>query len=412
MAPEQAAALRVGWDRMLLDWYQYQPESAEQWAVPPNDAARVTATVAAGREMVILLRGTPPWATDGPPYGGVPRGLFLPLDDPGNVWARFITRVVTEYAARGVNRWIIWNEPDIAADEYGAQFWGTVTEYYQLVKVAYQAAKRANPNAIIHLGGLTHWHDVVFNRRPYLQRFLEVARADPTAAANNYYFDVATVHIYFRTETIAEIIKIQRGILSKFGLRHPIWLNETNAAPADDPKLPWNGPMFAITMDQQAAFVVQAFALGLAAGAERVSIYKLTEINPIIPGADYNGLFRPDGSARPAVEAFRAVTTHFAGARRITSSITPTQVSVRLDRSGAVTRVLWAREDKPITVRLTALSGAFTATLYDHLGRVLPLTTVRRGVYSITLPAGVCNDPRVGCIVEGAPVMLVETYRR
>ncbi|MDW8328110.1 MAG: hypothetical protein RMK99_16225, partial [Anaerolineales bacterium] len=78
MAPEAARDLRVGWDRMLVDWYKYQPEGPNQWTVPPEDNERVNLTIAAGREMVLLLRGTPAWATDGKPYAGVPRGLRLP----------------------------------------------------------------------------------------------------------------------------------------------------------------------------------------------------------------------------------------------------------------------------------------------------------------------------------------------
>ncbi|MGQ0600970.1 MAG: hypothetical protein ACT4QE_04640, partial [Anaerolineales bacterium] len=201
MAPEEAAELRVGWDRLLIDWHLYQPTSAEDWTPPPDDEQRVNEAVAAGREMVMLLRGTPPWATDGPPYASPPRGLLLDPNNPGNLWANFIRKLATHYAGR-VNRFIIWNEPDIAPDEYGAQFYGTIHEYYRMVKVAYLAAKQANPEAKIHLAGLTYWHDVVFGRRPFLQRYLEIVRNDPTAKDNNFYFDVATIHIYFRTETV------------------------------------------------------------------------------------------------------------------------------------------------------------------------------------------------------------------
>jgi hypothetical protein len=40
------------------------------------------------------------------------------------------------------------------------------------VKVAYQAAKQENPNAVIHLAGLTYYHD-----DKYLQRFIDEASA-------------------------------------------------------------------------------------------------------------------------------------------------------------------------------------------------------------------------------------------
>ncbi len=410
MAPDRAADLRVGWDRMVVRWYERQGDNPDQWNVPGEETDRVNAALAAGREMVILLMGTPGWATDGPAIGGVPRGLDLPVDDPGNLWAAFVRRMVGEYAGR-VNHWIIWNEPDIAPEDFGAQFVGSVADYYKLLKVAYLAAKQANPQATIHLAGMTHWHDVVHGRPPYLQRLLDVARQDPTARRNNYYFDVVTLHVYFRTETVFDIVTLYRGILRRYGLRQVIWLNETNAAPSDDQQLPWNGPMFALTMEQQSSFVVQSFALALAAGAERVAVYKLT--NPdATPGADYYGLYRPDGSARPAAEAFRAVTTHFAGVRRTTYQAFRDYYVVRLERAGAVTRVFWARRDAAVTLRLWKTAGATAVTLYDQYGVAQPLTVDRNGAFTLTLPAAQCPDPAQGCVVGGAPWLVVETLGR
>jgi hypothetical protein len=169
--------------------------------------------------------------------------------------------------------------------------------------------------------------------------------------------------------------------------------------------------MFRLTMDQQAAFLVQSFALGLAAGAERVSVYKLAEIYPPIPGADYNGLYRPDGSARPAVEAFRAITTHFAGVQRVSRYVTGGYYEVRLERGNAVTRVLWARRDRSVLVSLTATRGAQRVVIYDHLGQALPLNFAGALTYTFTLPAAVCRDPRIGCLVGGIPLLVVETLK-
>ena len=406
--PDKAAELRVGWDRMVVQWYERQPDNGDQWNVSREETERVNTAVAVGREMVMLLMGTPRWASDIGRPGGVPRGLYLPVNDPGNVWANFVRRMVTEHAGR-VNHWIIWNEPDIAVEDFGAQFEGSVQDYYQLLKVAYVAAKQANPKAVVHLGGVTHWHDTVHGRAPYLQRLFDVMRQDPTARANNSYFDVATLHIYFRSETVFDLITFYRNLLRRYGLRQPIWLNETNAAPYDDPQIPWNAPMFKLTMDQQAAFIIQSTALALAAGAERVAVFKFYEIG-VPAGADAYGLFRQDGSARPAVDAYRVVTTHFAGVRRTTYLALKTYYLVRLERGGAVTRVLWARRGQPVTVRLRAIPKTSVA-LYDYKGAAHPLMADRNGVYTLSLPAANCSDPAHGCLIGGAPWILVETTR-
>ena len=105
-----------------------------------------------------------------------------------------------------IKHWIIWNEPDISFDHPGAQFDGSVEDYYRLVKVAYIVAKEVDPDAVIHLGGLTYWHDIVYGRESYLRRLLEVVTSDKDASSNNFYFDVATVHVYFDSESVYKII--------------------------------------------------------------------------------------------------------------------------------------------------------------------------------------------------------------
>jgi hypothetical protein len=188
MAPEAAADLRVGWDRMVVRWSLRQPDSPMQWVVPPEETERINTALAAGREMVILIMGTPGWATNGEPQGGPPRGLYLPTPNASNLWASFLRRFIQDYETRfngQITRYIIWNEPDIAPDEFGAQFTGSVRDYYQLVKTASIVGKAINPNIKIHLAGMTYWHDAVFGREAYLKRFIEIARQDPTARANN-----------------------------------------------------------------------------------------------------------------------------------------------------------------------------------------------------------------------------------
>jgi len=404
LAPDKATDLRVGWDRMIIQWYTRQPDKVEQWIAPPEETDRIKVATAAGREVVALLMGTPAWATDGPGGGGVPRGLYLPANDPGNLWAAFVRRVVGEYKGT-IMHWIIWNEPDIALEDYGAQFAGTVEDYYQLLKVAYVVAKEANPGAVIHLGGLTYWHDFVHGRPSYLRRLLDVAVKDKTAKAYNYYFDVFTAHIYFRTETVFNIITIYRRILREYGLSKPIWLNETNAAPNDDPQYP-AGPMIPVTMDQQASFIIQANALALAAGAERIAVYKF--VDDTTSGYEPYGLFRFDRSARPAAEAYRVVTSHFANIKRVTVVQQPNYYSVTLTRRGAVTRVAWARLGQEVTIRLVPTART-KATLYDKSGKAYPITADRKGFYTLTLPAAVC-DKSGECYVGGSPWVLVESF--
>src|SRR5690606_18356584 len=118
--------------------------------------------------------------------------------------------------------------------------------------VAYLVMKEHDPQVTVHLAGLTYWHDVEAGRTQYLDRLLQVISADPEAAAHDYFFDVLSLHIYFRTETVSTIVEQMDAIQQKYGLDKPIWINETNAAPTLDPLWPVERPQFQVVLDQQA----------------------------------------------------------------------------------------------------------------------------------------------------------------
>ncbi len=402
-APADAAELGLGWERIIFLWSELQPNGPEEWNIFHVEDGWLADAAAHSRQVVGLLEGTPTWATDGSRGAGVPRGLYLPIDDPANLWATFVRTIVRRYAGR-IDHWIVWNEPDIAPGEYGVQWEGSVADFVQLTKVAYLVAHQENPNAVIHFAGLTYWHDVVNGRPLYLQRYLDEAREDPDAAAHNYYFDVISLHIYFTTDSVYDITAEFAALLRRNGLSQPIWINETNAPPFDDPLNPWTIPDWEVTLDQQAGFIVQAFAQGLAAGAERVAVYKLIDFPPYPPGYEPYGLVRADGTRRPAFEAMRAAVSHFSGARSAQMDRTAARSIVTLDRGGKTTRVLWARGRSRVTASLPALAPQ--ALLVTHLGATQVITPVD-GAYRLTLPGAQCETLH-GCAVGGAPLILVE----
>jgi hypothetical protein len=403
-APGEAAELGIGWERVIFFWSELQRNGPDEWNDFHFEEGWLSDALAHGREMVGLLEGTPAWATDGVPNAGVPRGLYLPIDDPGNLWATFVRTIVRRYAGR-IDRWIIWNEPDIAPGEYGTQWVGSVADFVQLMKVAYLVAKRENPNVVIHFPGLTYWHDAVNGRPLYLQRYIDEARNDPDAAAHNLYFDVVGLHIYFTTDTVYDIAAIFADLLRDNELSQPIWINETNAPPFDDPLNPWTIPDWQVTLDQQAGFIVQAFAQGLAAGAQRVAVYKLADVPPYPPGYEPYGMVRADGTRRPAFEALRTVITHFAGTHAASMDRTAARSIVTLERGQQTTRVVWARGKNAVDVSLPALAPQ--ATLVTHLGEARTIEAVD-GAYRLTLPGALCADPLHGCAVGGAPLIIVE----
>ena len=395
--PVAAAEAGVGWERILFYWSELQPNGPEDWNGYHVPDEWLNLASIQGREVVGLLKHTPAWATDGLPGCSVPRGLDLPIDDPSNLWATFVRRVVGMYAGR-IDRWIIWNEPDIAPDTYGAEWCGSVEEYYLLLKVAYLAAHQANPDVTIHLAGMTTWHD-----KTYLRRLLAFATQDPTGPEHGYYFDVVALHIYFRTETVPEIINETRTVLAAYGLNKPIWVNETNAPPNSDPQWPMAAANYEISLEEQAGFLLQSFALALSAGAERIAVYKWLD-NDLLPDFEPFGIIRPDFSHRPAFDAYRLITTHYAGAISAREDRHSLYTVVTLDRGGLTTRVLWARTETDETVSVPALAAR--ARRIDQTSAEQFIEPVD-GQYTLILPGARCADKR-GCIIGGTTYLLVE----
>jgi Glycosyl hydrolase catalytic core len=403
--PDDVCELGAGWERIIFDWSQHQPTGPDDWHTLNVDDRWLAAARDCNREVVAIFKHTPAWATDGTAGAGVPRGLYLPIDDPGNLWARFMRRSAEYYAPRGVSRFIIWNEPDITRETYGFEFEGSLDDYFQMLKVAYLALKQGNPAAEILLAGTTYWHDLNAGRRLYLDRLLERITSDTDSAAHGYYFDIVSLHIYFRAETVYDIVQQTRQLLDKYGLGDKrIWINETNAAPTDDPLWPVVRPQYQIDLDQQAAFLVQAAASGLAAGAERIAVYKFYDWN-LPPDSEAFGLLRADGSRRPAFDSWALVIREFSGVVKAELARTDKLDVVRLTRADDQQLIVaWARTAESVQLRLSATSAA--ATLLDQYGHTEVLQPPEGG-YTLTLAGAVCNEVD-GCAVGGNVRLLLQ----
>jgi len=121
-------------------------------------------------EPQLVILSTPAWANGG-------KGLRYPPTDPDDI-SGFIYNLVDRYRGR-VRYFEIWNEPDVAA------YWPpgpNAGQYMSLLRVAYTAAKRANPNAVVISGGL------VGNDTSYLQSMYDAGARD--------YFDRLGLHLY------------------------------------------------------------------------------------------------------------------------------------------------------------------------------------------------------------------------
>lgn len=400
--PTLADELGVSWTRVTFQWAEVQAGGPETWTPRVTDE-QIDAERAAGREVVGLLIGIPDWARDGQK---LPQGLSLPHDDPGNSWATFVRTAVGRYRDR-ITHWIVWNEPDIAATEIAHTWDGNVADFAQLQRVAYLAAKETAPDAIIHLSAFTYWADYNAGTEQYLVRLLDELARDPAAAQHTYYFDVATAHLYFQPNQIFDLLTFFTDLLRERGLSQPMWLVETNAPPMDDPTWPVADPFLRVTRNEQAAFMPQALAAALAAGAERVAVFKLQDTDDDrAANPEPFGLVQRSGERRPAFEAYRVAVQYLAGAQGAERERWDGIGQIRVDQADRTTTVLFNRLFFAQEVEVTAVGD--TALLVDMWGETQTITATG-GVYALPLIPAACSQP-IGdyCMIGGPPVYLVQ----
>jgi hypothetical protein len=266
-------------------------------------------------------------------------------------------------------------------------------DYAQLLRVSYQAIRESNPRAVIHLGGVTHWPDVLRGETLFLRRLLGALADDPEARARGFYFDVLTLHVYEQPESLYDLPVFYRHLLAEYGLQKEIWIGETN--------VPFDADETAgVTAEEQAAFIIQAMVLGIAGGAERIAVYRMAD------GGGPWGLVGADGAHRPAFTAYRIAATYLAGFREARWERRDTVGVVVVDRGSQVTTVAWART--PLTQPLMLPAQTTRALLVNARGEA-QIVHPDRGYYLLTLPG--CSGEEV-CAIGGAPLLLVEENGR
>jgi len=403
--PAEAAQLGVEWERLTFHWNYFQPNSPQDFDSAAISGAALDSARAANRQVVGMIKGTPAWASSSGSPAAVPNGIELPYDDPNNHFAQFVTQLVQFYSERGIHHWIIWNEPDIRPGEGALEFEGEVEHYFLMLKTAYLAAQSVDPNVHIQMAGLSWWYDSEHGREPYLLRLLRLIDTDPEARQNNWYFDGISVHIYFTTSSVPILLDAHRQILSQFGLQHKeIWLDEYNASPRRDPVTPIGAP-FQLSLEQQADFIVQASALALASGVDRLAVYKLFD-NDFIPGqSEAWGLVRHDGSLRPAFSAYQQVISEFSGAQSVRRYSNEQATLITLQFSNRTTYVMW--NDTYTTGQFLLYTGG-TVTVADAAGQEWTAEMVNEnGANVAVIDAPAAEQVDMSWVVVGGAVRIV-----
>ena len=397
--PRAASDLGAGWTRITFRWDEIQPDNPDQWYLPVTDE-QVALELSQGRQIVGMVTHIPVWATDPTAALGVPTGLDQAVESPDNLWASFLGSLSQYYSGR-IDHWIIGNEPNVRiGDDLSWQ--GSLEGFGQLVRVAYLTIKQTNSEATVHLGAFAERGSIT-GQGPFLARFIQTVASDPDAEQYGYFFDVATLNAYSHPEQIHDLLVSYRESMLAYGIDKPIWLVEANLVPSNDPAWPAESAHPEATLDDQAAFVVQAAALAIAGGAERISIYRLADTEESLAQNPLPyGLVRSDGTRRPAFTTYQVAATYLSGYRSAQWERQDLVSLVVVDRGEQTTTVAWALSSEPQTTLVPALTTR--GLLVDALGGAW-IVYPERGYYTLELP-GCASEG--ACPVGGLPLLLVE----
>lgn len=228
-------------------------------------------------------------------------------DTTGEIWnqpphsfeefATYVGDTVRHFKGK-ISHWEIWNEPNHPF--YWAAPPDNLRKYCELLRLSYQAAKGANPDAIVLNGGLTH---------PLVD---SVKNLYANGAKN--YFDRLSIHPFMDPKsTTAEsdfhqLIRDIEGVMNANADAHKkIWITEMGCpGMPDEHRLKWfQGE--GLTEQEQSEWLNKQFHWVKAhSSIEKIfwAFYRDTG-NLFKEGADYLGLVRFDMSPKPAYHAFQ-----------------------------------------------------------------------------------------------------------
>ncbi|EYF06448.1 hypothetical protein [Chondromyces apiculatus] len=154
--------------------------------------------------------GTPDWELE----HYIPRDLYEPITlpdgsiNPGNPWGAYVHATVSTYKP-WVRTWEVWNEPDWVSDWQATQTWwtepptkeqlvrfgGSIFDYVRMLRVTYEAAHLADPEAQVALGGIGYPSFLSAVLR-YTDDPQGGAVSDAYPETGAAYFDVVSFHYY------------------------------------------------------------------------------------------------------------------------------------------------------------------------------------------------------------------------
>jgi WD40 repeat protein len=291
------------WAKGYVNWGTVEPEPGDlRWVDPDNIVEAYGA-----QQIKILMRvhGTPVWARP------ADTALSHPPTEMAD-FANFMTALAERYKGR-VAAYEIWNEPNLDYE------WGYLppdpAAYADMLKTAYTAIKKVDPDALVISGGLATTGEgsaTAYGDLAFLQGLYD--------AGAKGYFDAFGSHPYAYGHAPDEVdpwglslsrVQEQYKVMQANGDSDtPIWITETGWVLQNSWDLDEHEAI-GVTQEQQAEYLVQAYA---KVQSEWPFVQALFLFNldfstvPWYPAAEpmrWYSILNPDRTPRPAYTALR-----------------------------------------------------------------------------------------------------------
>lgn len=204
-------------------------------------------------------------------------------------YADYVYNIVKKYKEH-FTYWSIWNEPNIAT------FWNPNPDaemYAKLLKKAYTAAKKADPDCKICapvIAPLGQWD------KKFVERLYQLGCKD--------YFDIFDYHYYRHTPPETEVpneINEIKALMNRYNDNKPIWISETGVSSpiVEKPK----------SYEHQASLIVRNHLICYALGVKKIFYFDLQNWvdSPDASWDSYLGLIEASDEKKPSFQAYKTM---------------------------------------------------------------------------------------------------------
>lgn len=290
VAPAMAAVREVGLARVRLrpDWRLLQPErGAPDWTWSDT---LVRSARNEGLQVLFTLGYTPRWASK---YADSAEADVWGRNPPKSLasWEDFVRKAAARYGP-DVVEWQVWEQPSLH------HFRGSWKDLRDLSQATMKATRGTPRRVVLPESGS-----------------LNLSALDQSYRwGTDVYFDVLGLYPNFERpeDMLRPLSVLKTEIVGRKGPRKDLWISGMGWPTA---ALPGPVKTAVVSEEEQARYLVRGTALALSQGVQRVfwDSWRDVTTGPY-QEQSRSGLLRQDGSARPALGAYRHLVRRLAGA--------------------------------------------------------------------------------------------------